>query len=46
MINNRDVNLLFLERIIDEMCPETSRNWNLSSSVETFRKLKLFNIEF
>ena len=44
--NNRALNLLLLERIIDEMCPGTSKNSCLSSSEETFIKLKLFNIEF
>ena len=45
-INNNKINLLLLNRIIDEIYTETCTNWTLSCSEKTFMKLKLFNIEF
>ena len=46
MINKKELNLLLLKRIIDKIYAETIKNWTLSNSEETFRKLKLLNLKF
>ena len=46
VINNRELNLLFLERIIDGIYQETYRSLTLLSSEVTFNKLKLFNTKY